>query len=141
MATKFYKCPICGNVVVKIEDSGVVPHCCGQEMAEMHPGEIDASHEKHVPTFERVDDCTVIVRVGSEPHPMTSQHHIRFIWLETERGGQLRYLFPGATAAEAEFCNCKDPVVAVFAMCNMHGLWKMEVNEKPRKGCCFKSKC
>ncbi len=29
---KYYKCPLCGNVIKMIEDSGVVPYCCGEEM-------------------------------------------------------------------------------------------------------------
>lgn len=151
MTTKFYFCPICGNVVAKIEDSGVVPHCCGEEMIELVPGTVDASLEKHVPVFTRIDDCKVIVTVGSEAHPMTENHHIRFVWLETVHGGQLRRLsFDGCVGPEAraEFCTCKDPVDAVYAYCNLHGLWKLAVKEgKPcpeeksspggrKKSCC-----
>lgn len=164
MATEFFKCPICGNVIMKIEDGGPVPHCCGQEMTRLEARTIDPSDnkddsgkvigtsEKHVPTIECKDDCTVIVRVGTEPHPMTQLHHICFIWLETACGGQLRYLSPvpeadanGSCAPKscsyktkdgmtweacAEFCGCKDRITAVYEYCNLHGLWKMEVSSK-----------
>lgn len=142
MATKFYLCPICGNVIVKVEDSGVTPHCCGKEMVQLRAGEVDASKEKHVPVFERLDKCKVRVKVGSEPHPMTPEHHINFIWLETVHGGQLRYLSMDsviAPEAEAEFCTCEDPVVAVYSYCNLHGLWKLEVNESASGKCCTRT--
>lgn len=130
MATLFYVCPICGNLVVKIEDGGPVPHCCGQQMEELQPGSVEAAVEKHIPVVERVDDCTVRVKVGSMAHPMTKEHHIDFIWLETEHGGQLRYLTHDGIVqetAQAEFCTCKDPIVAVYAYCNLHGLWKNDI--------------
>ena len=37
MATKFYKCPHCGNVIVKMVDGGPVPVCCGEPMNELDP--------------------------------------------------------------------------------------------------------
>lgn len=129
MSTLFYVCPICGNLVVKIEDGGPAPHCCGQEMEELVPGTVEASKEKHIPVLERIDKCTVRVKVGSEAHPMTLQHHIVFIWLETARGGQLKYLSQdGEVQDEAmvEMC-CTDPIVAVYSYCNIHGLWKYSV--------------
>lgn len=132
MATKFYKCPICGNVILKVEDSGITPHCCGQPMTELKAGSIDASKEKHVPVFERLNECMVRVKVGSDPHPMNPEHNIRFVYLETIHGGQLRYLTMGdmiAREASVDICNCKDPVMAVYEYCNIHGLWKAEVNE------------
>ena len=117
MATVFYKCPICGNVIMKVEDGGPVPHCCGQEMTRLEPKTMDPSDnmggkdtgltEKHVPTIERLNDCTVRVCVGSNPHPMTQLHHICFIWLETECGGQLRYLSPCEQKIAMESCTKK----------------------------------
>ena len=37
MATKFYKCAHCGNVIVKVVDSGVPVVCCGKKMEELVP--------------------------------------------------------------------------------------------------------
>ena len=34
MKTKYYKCEVCGNVLKVVEDSGVTPSCCGQEMSK-----------------------------------------------------------------------------------------------------------
>ena len=142
MATKFFLCTTCGNVVVKAIDSGVGVVCCGQQMKELIPGTDDASMEKHVPVVERIDDCTIRVKVGSMPHPMTKEHHICFIYLETEHGGQIQYLDPEGPA-EACFCGCKDRPVAVYEFCNIHGLWKTDIQcctADSGKGCGTKEK-
>ena len=55
MATKFYKCAHCGNVIQKVVDSKVPVVCCGEKMQELIPGTVDASVEKHLPVLhERV---------------------------------------------------------------------------------------
>ena len=126
MATKFYKCPHCGNVIVKFVDSGVVPVCCGEPMKELNPRAQDGAVEKHVPEVTKVDDCTIKVQIGSVPHPMTPEHHISFIYAETATGGTLVQLDP-AKPAVAEFCTCKEPVIAVYEYCNLHGLWVKEL--------------
>jgi len=144
MKTKFYVCPLCGNIVVKVKDGGVTPHCCGQEMDELFPKTTEEYSDKHLPIVECVDDCTLQVRIGSIPHPMTKEHHIEFIYVETLHGGQLRYLSSDGKCtkdAVAEFCNCKDPVVAVYEYCNIHGLWKVNVNKQScekssKRRCC-----
>ena len=126
MAVKFYKCPHCGNVIVKHVDSGVVPFCCGEVMKELNPKAQDGAVEKHIPVVTKVDDCTLKIEVGSVPHPMTPEHHIAFIYVETENGGQIVNLDPAKPAA-AEFCVCKTPVTAVYEYCNLHGLWVKEM--------------
>jgi len=42
--------------------------------------------------------------------------------VETENGGQLRYLAPGQ-APKAVFELGGEKPVAVYAYCNLHGLW------------------
>lgn len=126
METKFFFCRRCGNVIVKLVDSGVVPVCCGEEMIELIPNTTDGMVEKHLPVIERVDDCTVRVKVGSEPHPMHKEHYISFVYVETEKGGQLRYLDLDKMP-EAEICTCKDKITAVYCYCNLHGLWRASV--------------
>ena len=126
MATKFYKCNHCGNVIEKVVDSKVPVVCCGEKMVELVPNTVDASNEKHVPVVTRLDDCRIKVEVGSVAHPMTPEHHIAFIYVETENGGSFIHL-KGKPTPEAEFCCCKDKPVAVYEYCNLHGLWKTVV--------------
>ena len=120
---KFYKCNHCGNVIGKVVDSKVPVVCCGEKMEELVANTVDASAEKHVPVVTKVDDCTIKVEVGSVPHPMTPEHHISFIYVETENGGQRKALKPGRDPG-ATFCVGDEKVVAVYEYCNLHGLWK-----------------
>lgn len=121
MKTKFYKCNHCGNVIVKCVDSGVPVVCCGEKMEELTANTIEASVEKHLPVVTRIDDCKIKVEVGSVAHPMLPEHHIAFIYVETENGGQLIDL---KDKPEAVFCVCNDKPIAVYEYCNLHGLWK-----------------
>lgn len=125
---------MCGNVVFKCIDSGVDLDCCGQQMQELIPHTNDSAMEKHLPVVECEPDGTIRVQVGSTPHPMTTGHHISFIYLETEHGGQVKYLSPD-DAPQACFNACKDKPVAVYEYCNIHGLWKKEID-----GSCNKAK-
>ena len=124
MATKFYKCNHCGNVIEKVVDSKVPVVCCGEKMQELIPNTVDASGEKHVPVVTCLDDCRIKVEVGSVAHPMTPEHHISFIYVETENGGIRVNL---KDKPEAVVCVCHDKPVAVYEYCNLHGLWKTEL--------------
>ena len=67
MTTKFYKCEMCGNVVVKLVDSKVPVVCCGKPMVELKPNTVDASNEKHVPVVTRLDNNTIKVDLKDKP--------------------------------------------------------------------------
>ncbi|MCQ2186640.1 MAG: desulfoferrodoxin [Bacteroidales bacterium] len=130
MKTKFFYCKHCGNVVIKLVDSGVVPVCCGEEMVELKSNTMDNVAEKHLPVVKAIDQCNYCVKVGADLHPMEKQHHIAFIAMETEHGIQVGYLDEGSPAIR-EFCNCGDKIRAVYSYCNVHGLWANDC----RKGC------
>lgn len=121
MATKFYRCAHCGNVIQKVVDSKVPVVCCGEKMQELIPGTVDASLEKHVPAVSWIDDMTIRVQVGSVLHPMLPEHHIAFIYVETEHGG-IRVDLKDEPEAVI-FIGSEKPV-AVYEYCNLHGLWK-----------------
>lgn len=123
MDPKFYVCEHCGNIVALVKSSGVPIMCCGQKMTEIVPGTVEASHEKHIPVYQ-IEGSKVIVTVGSVEHPMMPEHYIEWILLETRSGNQRKLLKPGE-APKACFSICEsDEVVAVYAYCNLHGLWK-----------------
>ncbi len=120
---KFYLCEKCGNLVGVIKESGVPLMCCGQKMTELIPGTSDGAVEKHVPVYT-VEGNLVSVTVGSVEHPMTEAHSIEWIAIQTAQGAQRKVLKPG-DAPKAEFALTKDDsLVAVYAYCNLHGLWK-----------------
>ena len=120
---KFYICKHCGNIIAYVKETGVPVMCCGEKMAELVPNTTDAAQEKHVPVI-RVDGGVAVVTVGSVAHPMAEEHFIEWIALQTKAGNQRKVLLPGMEA-RACFALCEgDEVVAGFAYCNLHGLWK-----------------
>ena len=122
---KFYICEKCGNVVEMIHASGVNPHCCGQKMSVIEAGVVEASREKHVPEVE-VLDGKVKVTVGSVLHPMAEEHSILWVYLETDKGGQRKNLEVGKEPV-VYFALDNEKPIAVYAYCNLHGLWKKEI--------------
>lgn len=125
MKQRFFKCDHCGNIYAVVKDSGVPVMCCGQKMAEIIPASVDASVEKHTPVF-KIDGNKVSVIVGSVEHPMEDKHYIEWISLQTKSGNQRKCLLPGEKP-EACFLICeRDEIEAVYAYCNLHGLWIAE---------------
>jgi superoxide reductase len=92
-----------------------------EELDEVTPNTVDASHEKHVPVVEEVEGG-VLVKIGSEPHPMEPEHFIMWIEVSNETEVQRKYLQPG-DAPEANFKISAEDLTA-YAYCNIHGLWK-----------------
>jgi superoxide reductase len=122
---KFYICEHCGNIIGLIHNAGVPMMCCGQKMTQIIPGTVEASKEKHIPVAE-VAGNTVKVAVGSVEHPMAEEHHISWVYLETDRGGQRKNLEVGK-APVVEFALADEKPIAVYAYCNLHGLWVAEL--------------
>ena len=123
--TKFYICEHCKNLIGMVNDAGVPVMCCGQKMTKLEPGTTDASREKHVPVVT-VEGNTVKVKIGSEAHPMTEEHNISWVYLQTTEGGQRKNLKAGS-APEVTFALAEEKPVAVYAYCNLHGLWKTDI--------------
>ena len=125
MKQKFYICRHCGNLVGMVHDSGVPIVCCGEKMQPLVPNTVEASGEKHLPAVT-MEDGVLHVRVGSVEHPMLPEHYIQWIYVMTENGGQRRALKPG-DEPEASFSLGDDKAVAVYAYCNLHGLWMTQL--------------
>ena len=85
----------------------------------------DASAEKHTPIV-KVEGNTVKVNVGAISHPMTEEHSITWVYLQTDRGGQRKCLKQGGEPV-VSFALLEEKPVAVYAYCNLHGMWKTEI--------------
>lgn len=120
---KFYICLHCGNIIAKVKDSGVPVICCGEAMKELVPNTVDAAKEKHLPVIT-VSGNIVTVTVGSVLHPMTPEHYIQWICIETKNGRQRKTLEPGKEPKAKFALTDGDEIVAAYAYCNLHGLWK-----------------
>lgn len=128
MEQRFFFCDTCGNLLFAAVASGAVPDCCGHEMTPLEPNTTDGSHEKHVPVVTFTSRHSLKVNIGSLPHPMTHDHNIQFVCLETTCGGVIRFLKPETPPEVCIRFNGKP--IAVYAYCNLHGLWRADVPEQ-----------
>lgn len=123
---EFYRCKHCGNIIAYAEDKGVKVFCCGEKMEKIEPNTVDASQEKHIPEVN-VNENIVEVVVGSVLHPMTTEHNISWVAIETKQGRQRKVLNVD-TEPKVHFALCDgDQVKTVYAYCNLHGLWKKDM--------------
>lgn len=122
---KFYICRTCGNLVNVINASGVPMMCCGKPMEVLEPNTVEASGEKHIPAVT-VEEGAVHVMIGSVEHPMVDVHYIEWVYLQTENGGQRINLKPNQEP-KVTFLLGNEKPVAVYAYCNLHGLWMTEL--------------
>ena len=120
---KFYRCPICGNIVGLIDGDMSRVVCCGRPMEEMVANTTDAAVEKHVPSYEKVED-EIVVKVGEVEHPMEKDHYIMWIAQVTDNRTTRVRLFP-EQSTETRFPYIKGSTI--YAYCNKHGLWKTVV--------------
>lgn len=120
---RFYKCPICGNVIGLINGDASHISCCGKPMELMVANTTDAATEKHVPVYEKVGD-EIIAKVGEVAHPMEENHYIMWLAQVTDHSTTRVRFLPGEPA-EAKFTYV--PGATLYAYCNKHGLWKATV--------------
>lgn len=122
---KFYVCKHCGNLVGLLNDAGVPLICCGEPMTELVANTTDAASEKHVPVVT-AKGHEVTVNVGSVSHPMTGEHHIAWIYLQTTQGGHRKCPEENGAPQVTFALTQGEKPLAAFAYCNLHGLWKTD---------------
>ena len=94
-------------------------------MTELPTNIVGEKAEFHEPCVTRIDSSSVKVVIGRTHHPMMPEHFIQFIVLETTTGIQVHHLKP-YNQPEAIFFTSDTPI-AIYAYCNLHGLWKSDV--------------
>ncbi len=124
MENKFLvkKCLKCGAMVKVIDDCNCSCgfECCGEKMEDLIPNSVDASFEKHIPTYE-VKGEKIIVKVN---HVMEEEHFIKWISLVTNDKELTKYFKPGEEPI------CEFPYIkssTIYSYCNKHDLWKTDV--------------
>lgn len=117
-----FRCQHCGNICIKLIDSGVPVFCCGEPMQALIPNTNDGAMEKHVPVILE-NENSVKITVGSNLHPMTDEHYIQFIILQTNLGYYVKHLSPN-TEPIVEFCLTQNETpICAYSYCNLHSLW------------------
>ena len=118
------KCKTCGAMVKILKDCtcencGI--KCCEEEMETLIPNSVDAAIEKHVPTYEKVED-EIFVKVN---HVMEKEHYIEWVALVKDNKEYVINFYPEQNAE----CRFKYiPGSTIYAYCNKHGLWKKDVD-------------
>lgn len=114
LKSKFYICPICGNVIHSMGE--VVVHCHGVLMTVAEPEETDEHHKMFI---ERVED-EYYVRIE---HDMKKNHYISFVAAQSSNSLQMVKLYPEGNA-EARFKI--DGVKKILFYCNRDGLFYID---------------
>ncbi len=114
MRSKFYVCPVCGNVIHSMGE-GVIA-CHGIQLS---PLSVEQSDEYHMIFIERVED-EYYVRID---HSMTKEHYISFVAAASSDDMQMVKLYPEGNA-EARFKI--RGVRRIFFYCNRDGLFSVD---------------
>lgn len=115
MRSKFYVCPMCGNVIHSMGEA--VINCHGVSLS---PAEAEETDENHKIFIERVED-EFYVRID---HDMTKQHYISFVAVASSDRMQIVKLYPEGNA-DARFKI--DGVKKIYFYCNKDGLFRTDV--------------
>jgi len=114
---KIYQCEKCKKTIVSKDELKL------EGWVELKVGSVDAAKEKHVPVVTK--KCKQVkVDVGSVTHPMSAEHYIEWIAIETEQGYQIKYLTPESAPVASFSLADGDAFVAAYAYCNLHGVWQ-----------------
>jgi len=111
LKTKFYVCPICGNVVLSTGEA--VVSCCGITLPEL---EADTPNDAHALKIEAVEDEYYV----SLAHEMSKSHYISFIAAVRDDGCEIKKLYPEGSASARFKMN---RVKYFYYYCNQHGLF------------------
>ena len=114
MRSKFYVCPVCGNVIHTMGEAAI--HCHGILLT---PLEAEPTDERHMIFIERVED-EYYVRID---HSMTKEHYISFVAAASSDDMQMRTLYPEGNA-EVRFK--LRGVRRIFFYCNRDGLFSID---------------
>jgi len=115
LRSKFYVCPLCGNIL-HCTGSTVVS-CCGIELPALEAEEPD---DHHSITTQNVEDEQFI----TVHHPMTKQHFISFLAYVTSDRVQLVKLYPEGNAETRLQLRGKG---YLYYYCNRHGLFRKKI--------------
>ena len=120
LRSKFYVCPVCGNVIHSMGEAAI--HCHGILLT---PLEAEPADERHMLSIERVED-EYYVRID---HSMTKEHYISFAAAASSDQVQMMKLYPEGNA-EARFKI--RGVRRIFYYCNRDGLFSKSLGRDSR---------
>ena len=115
LRSKFYVCPLCGNIIHTT--GAALVSCCGITLPALEAEEPD---EDHGVTIEHVEDEHFI----TVPHPMTKGHYISFIASVTSDRLQMVKLYPEGNPETRLQLRGRG---YLYYYCNQHGLFRKKI--------------
>ena len=115
LRSKFYVCPVCGNVIHSTGNA--VVSCCGIVLPALEAEEAD---EEHAMTVEYVEDEHFV----TVQHPMTKEHFISFVAHVNSDRLQMVKLYPEGNAETRLQLRGRG---YLYYYCNRHGLFKRKL--------------
>ena len=115
LRSKFYVCPLCGNIIHTMGDT--VVSCCG---ITLPPLEAEETDDTHTLTIEKVEDESFV----TIHHPVTKEHFISFLAHLTMDRMQLVKFYPEGNAETRLSLRGRG---YLYFYCNKHGLMKKKV--------------
>lgn len=115
LRSKFYVCPVCGNVIQTTGDT--VISCCGITLPPLEAEDVDGAHEI---TLQKVEDEHFI----TVNHEMTKTHFISFIAYLTSDRAQFVKFYPEGNAETRLQLRGRG---YLYIYCNKHGLMKKKI--------------
>jgi len=115
LRSKFYVCPICGNVIHALGNT--VVSCCGITLPAL---EAEEPEDGHAVTIEHVEDEHFI----TVHHPMTKAHYISFVAFVTSDRIQMVKLYPEGNAQTRLQLR---GMGYLYYYCNQHGLLRKKI--------------
>lgn len=115
MFSKFYVCPVCGNVMHST--GAAVMSCCG---ITLPPLEAEENDDEHTVTIENVEDEKFI----TVHHDMTKSHFISFAAYVTSDRMQFVKFYPEGNAETRMQFRGRG---YLYIYCNRHGLMRKKV--------------
>ena len=115
LRSKFYVCPVCGNILHSTGNA--VVSCCGITLPALEAEEADADHAIIIEPVEDEQFITV-------HHPMTKQHFISFAAFVTSDRIQLVKFYPEGNAETRLQLRGRG---YLYFYCNHHGLFRKKI--------------
>ena len=115
LRSKFYVCPVCGNILYAAGDA--VISCCGITLPALEPEETDESHRIRIQSVEDEHFITVA-------HDMTKSHYISFVAFVTTDRIQLIKFYPEGNAETRLQLRGSG---FLYVYCNQHGLMRQKL--------------
>ena len=119
--SKFHVCPVCGNAILSTGEAVIT--CCGITLPAL---EAEPAEEEHAIRLEPVEDEYYVTL----DHPMSKTHYISFLAAVSDQAVQFVKLYPEGEAGTRFKVN---RVERIYAYCNRHGLFVLDLRKRKRK--------